>query len=94
MDNYNNLNGNPEDKIPLAEGQEFLGSSGQTLSLKIDKTDATLIMARFEPNNFTFFLKGEEIMKITPEGFFWKGKLVENDKEIYQKFKEFLNKAT
>jgi hypothetical protein len=43
------------------------------------------------PYNFVFRMKNEEIMKITPEGFFWKGKLVENDKEIYQNFKEFLN---
>lgn len=91
MDNLNNLNGNPEDRIPLAEGQEFLGGTAHTFSLKIDKTDAVLIKETFAPTNFTFFLKGEEVMKISPEGFFWKGKLVENDKEIYQKFKEFLN---
>jgi hypothetical protein len=97
MDNYINLNGNPEDKIPLAEGQEYLARSGQTVGLKIDKTDAVLktdtvlTTETFAPTFFSFFLKKEEIMKITPEGFFWKGKLVENDKEIYQKFKEFLN---
>jgi hypothetical protein len=46
---------------------------------------------KFPTYDFIFCIKNEEIVRITPEGFFWKGKLVENDKEIYQKFKEFLN---
>lgn len=45
----------------------------------------------FEPNNIVFYLKNEEVMKISPEGFFWKGKLVAEDKEIYLKVKEFFN---
>jgi hypothetical protein len=55
--------------------------------------DCQLLKSDFKPNNIVFYLKSEEVMKITPEGFFWKGKLVENDKEIYQKVKEFFNIA-
>ena len=45
-----------------------------------------------EINNIVFYAgQNNEMMRITPEGFFWKGKLVENDKEIYLKVKEFFN---
>jgi len=42
---------------------------------------------------FSFTEPPEEIMRINKEGFFWRGKLIENDKEIYEKFKEWLTTA-
>ena len=53
-------------------------------------TVSILALANINPNSFIFNIKGVEYMKIDEEGFFWKGKLVENDKEIYNNFKKFL----
>ena len=41
------------------------------------------------PESIIFSLKNKEVMKITEEGFFWKGILIENDKEIYHQVKNF-----
>ena len=49
-----------------------------------------------EGNNITFNLSKEippEVIKINSQGFFWKGKLVEEDKEIYNRFNEWLTRA-
>ena len=46
-----------------------------------------------EANNIIFYLEDEEVIKVSPEGFFWKGNLVEEDKEIYKKFKEWVDYA-
>jgi hypothetical protein len=52
----------------------------------------TLKPSGVESNNIVFYAgQGNEMMRITPEGFYWKGKLVEEDKEIYLKVKEFFN---
>jgi hypothetical protein len=45
------------------------------------------------PSSILFTVKKEEMMRISEEGFFWKGKLVENDKEIYSIVKEFFIKV-
>ena len=45
------------------------------------------------PNSIIFTLSGKEKIKITEEGFFVEGRLVENDKEIYQQFKSFIEKG-
>lgn len=47
------------------------------------------------PNSFIFTFNDppEEIIKLTQDGFFWKGKLIENDQEIYHKFNEWVNSA-
>ena len=77
------LNGTPEQRIPLSEGLEYLGSSGFT-SIIASHPD-------FDNNNIIFYAgQGNEMMRINPNGFYWKGKLVEEDKEIYLKVKEFL----
>jgi len=49
----------------------------------------------YDPNTITFSFNNppEEILRINKEGFFWKGKLIEEDKEIYLRFKEWLDKA-
>lgn len=44
-------------------------------------------------NNIVFHIQNEEYIKVTPEGFYWKGKMIENDEEIYDKFKEWLDYA-
>ena len=37
-------------------------------------------------------IDGPEI-KLTPEGFYYNGNLIEEDYEVYQKFKEWINLA-
>ena len=101
MNEHYDLNGTPEQQIPLKKGEEYLGGTGMTVTMggKVthyinDKDALKLKGSDFEGNSISFYLgTNNEIIKITKEGFFWKGKLVENDKEIYQKFKEFLNKT-
>src|ERR1035437_5218340 len=96
INEHYDLNGTPEQQIPLKKGQEHLASSGGTVIYRFnnDTSALTLKGKDFEGTAISFYLGTDnEVMKITKEGFFWKGKLVENDKEIYQKFKELLNKA-
>ena len=46
------------------------------------------------PNDtFVFTIQNEEYIKLTREGFFYKGNLVTEDKEIYDKFKTWLDTA-
>jgi hypothetical protein len=80
------LNGTPEQRIPLKEGQEDLGGSGFTSIFNYDIHNPD-----FDNNNIIFYAGHDnEMMRINPKGFYWKGKLVEEDKEIYLKVKEFL----
>jgi len=49
-----------------------------------------------DANNISFTIKAdtdmpEELIRINPDGFFWKGKLVEEDHEIYLRFKEWMD---
>ena len=46
-----------------------------------------------EPNTIVLSIDGEEIIKVDEEGFHYKGNLVENDKEIYHNFKEWVDLA-
>jgi|GEM_PF-6857498 len=63
-------------------------------SLTLENDNFVLLTYNPPINSISFNLKNQEVMRITEEGFFWKGKLVENDKEIYQQFKKFLNGDT
>lgn len=48
------------------------------------------------PNSISFSITNEnpvEYIRLTKDGFYWKGKLVEEDKEIYNRFKEWLDLA-
>lgn len=45
------------------------------------------------PTSVVFGLDDEEIIKLSKEGFFYKGNLVENDHEVYERFVEWLNTA-
>lgn len=44
-------------------------------------------------NNIIFKIENEETIKIDENGFYWKGNLVTEDYEIYEKFNEWLNYA-
>ncbi len=77
------------------ENNNLIENSGNTMTIdfkKFNKNNNFLAKAEeFEANAISFFIKNEEMMKITTEGFFWKKKLVKKDKEIYKKMIEFLN---
>jgi hypothetical protein len=48
----------------------------------------------YAPNSITFMLNNtEEVIKLSNEGFFYKGKLIVEDKEIYLRFKEWMDQA-
>jgi hypothetical protein len=72
---------------------QFTGGTGTHYGEELPKDAClTLKSSDYESNNIVFYAgQNNEMMRITPEGFFWKGKLVENDKEIYLKVKEFFN---
>ncbi len=44
-------------------------------------------------NTIKFFINEEEQIKISPDGFYWKGNLVVKDTEIYNDFKAFLQQT-
>jgi len=52
--------------------------------------DILIQLSGLEADTLTFTLKGEVLIKVNSTGFYWRGNLVENDKEIYERFKEFL----
>ena len=91
--NDEDLNGTPEQRVTIPKGQEYLGGTGIT-SMFIEKMHPVPLLKPndAEINSVVFYAgQGNEMMRISPEGFFWRGKLVENDKEIYLKVKEFFN---
>jgi hypothetical protein len=59
--------------------------------------NSELKQPEIEANNIVFTInyskQPEEVIRISPEGFFWKGKLVQDDKEIYLRFKEWMDQA-
>ncbi len=68
----------------------------EQLEIPLEGEEKTLFKGSgSDPNAiiFSFINPPEEIIKINKEGFFWKGKLIQNDKEIYEKFKSWVNKA-
>ena len=46
-----------------------------------------------ETNNIVFSIDGNEAIRLNKDGFHWRGKLVEEDKVIYLRFKEWLDFA-
>ena len=75
------LEGSDEFKFEVTEPQDV---PGKTLVLTNNEVEA---------NNLVFYIQNEEYIKVTPDGFYWKGKMIENDEEIYDKFKEWLGYA-
>jgi hypothetical protein len=51
------------------------------------------IYHNIDENEIIFTVGDEETIKISNEGFYWKGDMIENDEEIYDKFKEWLEYA-
>jgi hypothetical protein len=63
---------------------------------KMKMNDNQLILngAPYAPTTITFMLdNAEEVIKLSKEGFYYKGKLIEEDHEIYLRFKEWLDQA-
>lgn len=66
--------------------------NNNTTELKNDESDSTVYFDKgLDTNNIIFNIDYEEYIKISSEGFFWKGKLIKEDNEIYEKFKQWLN---
>ena len=66
----------------------------ETLTFHAEKTlPYPMLSADTELNNIIFSIENEEIIKIAPTGFYWKGNLVEEDKEIYERFKNWVDYA-
>jgi len=56
---------------------------------KEELLDLNLIPSDNEPNTIIFNLDNKEYLKINKEGFFLKGKLIADDKSIYEEFLKF-----
>jgi len=46
-----------------------------------------------EPTSIVFYIENEEVIKLNEEGFHWKGNLIEEDAEIYERFKNWVDYA-
>jgi hypothetical protein len=79
---------------PDCQGEEINQNNDTVLSdlVLFNKNNDQTTIEKIEPNCFIFELKGEELIKITSNGFYWKGSLVESDNEIYSLFKQYLKK--
>lgn len=70
------------------------GFVAQEVSSVLPQTVFTVESNEHRPQNITFYTGVSEMLKITPEGFYVKGKLVPaDDKEaeaVYKAFKQFL----
>lgn len=81
--------------------KEVVENSGKELVLEeVDPNaiiwDAPMISLNdsdLEPNNIVLQIGGKEYIRINEKGFYWVGTLVEEDKEIYKKFKEWMDHA-
>lgn len=62
------------------------------------KTDSTVTLSVLAASNLDrsvkFHVGGEERLRIDKDGFYVDGRLVANDLEIYEAFKDWLNQAT
>lgn len=56
-----------------------------------DLNELSLKNSEYEPNEIVFSIKNVEFIKFNETGFYYKGNLIEDDKEIYNIFKKFLN---
>ena len=83
----------PDEVKELKEIVEKATNPNEELVFTKDESIGVPLMSADEEPSFTFTLDNEEVIKINKEGFFWKGNLVEEDKEIYQRFKEWLDQV-
>lgn len=56
------------------------------INIEINKNDLISKSNAFEKNSIIFNIKDEAIIKINETGFYWKGDLITEGKEIYEKF--------
>lgn len=59
------------------------------INIEINKNDLISISNAIDKNSIIFNIKNETIIKINETGFYWKGELITEGKEIYEKFKLF-----
>lgn len=59
------------------------------INIEINKNDLISTSNAIDKNSIIFNIKNEEIIKINETGFYWKGELITEGKEIYEKFKLF-----
>jgi len=59
----------------------------------LDAPMISLNDSNLETNNMVFQIGGREYIRLNEKGFYWVGILVEEDKEIYKKFKEWVDHA-
>lgn len=55
--------------------------------------DVDMILTPKPDSAILFTVKGEPVIKLSEEGFFYKGRLVEKDKEVYKAVKDFFVKT-
>jgi hypothetical protein len=73
-------------KIPLEHRDSILDERG-TLSIKKDSVDKTL-----EENTIIWHdSKAEEMLRLSKDGFFYKGEKVDDINDVYTRFTEWMN---
>jgi hypothetical protein len=83
-------------KPPDMLSEDFISSGSKDKNMKKDEIvfNSAVIENKFELGDchaIVFLIGGDEVIKINEEGFFYKGNLVESDKEIYYNFKEWVD---
>ena len=73
--------------------QEFTEENGLTFQEGALPTPMIGFNTAVEPNNIVFSIENEEVIKINPDGFYWKGKSIKEDTEIYERFKNWVDYA-
>ena len=75
-------------KEMVEKGKEEIDSKKILDAPMISLNDSDL-----EPKNIVFQIGGREYIRLNEKGFYWVGTLIEEDKEIYKKFKEWVDHA-
>ena len=70
------------------------GEKNQFELADLENKSSEMFVIENEPSNFVFYIEGKEMLRITPSGFFVKGKKTANDKRIYYMFREWIEKAS
>ena len=69
---------------PIVENRNILSDMSKP------STPNLLLYDEEDSNSIVMRIKDIEYIRVNEKGFFWKGKLIENDNDIYNNFKEFL----
>jgi len=76
-----------ENTIPIEE------ANGLTFNPAPQEITPMITLNQADPTNIIFYIEGEEMIRLDKKGFHWKGKLVEDDEDIYDDFTIWLDKA-